>query len=65
MLGVRWAAAFSAAAGTSSNLLLIIVYLGYFHRFPKRTLNILSLMLCDLGNSALAFTVHITDGDKV
>ena len=65
MVGVRWAAAIAAASGTSSNLLLIIVYLVCMARFPKRTLNILSLMMCDLGNSALTLVIHLASRDKV
>ncbi|XP_063674977.1 uncharacterized protein LOC134811816 [Bolinopsis microptera] len=34
-------------------------------RFPKRTLNILSLMMCDLGNSALTLVIHLASRDKL
>lgn len=65
MLEVRWAAAVVSAVGATGNLLLISVYLVRLYRFPKRTLNILSLMVCDLGNSALSLIMHTADRNQV
>ena len=65
MLGVRWGAVALAVMETICNLLLIIAYLTCLHKFPKRTLNILSLMVCDVVTSALTVVVHTANRSKV
>lgn len=62
---LRWGAVVASLGGVLLNATLLIIFLVCLARFPKRTYNILSLIVCDLGSSVLWVVMLTVQRDKV